>query len=260
MVDESDLMPADGRKYDDNDVVRLRRDVPSEGLTTGTVGVVSEVSPGPPVKYVVEFVNANGAVIARTALFDEDLSSPDEAPERNAGAASAQETGAEPGGPEETGLADDELDRLIAELRTQGQTMQQQSARERATRERESQARAEAAEQGSGETPDQQTAEPQAQPEEPPAQLAEPPVQQPAGGGQAGGAPPSAGRRTKFVRGEMVRLDADLPSAGFGAGTEGTVTWVILGPPVSYLIEFRNAAGGTGPPTKVEETYLSFAG
>ena len=60
--------------------------------------------------------------------------------------------------------------------------------------------------------------------------------------------------------GEAVRLEADLPSAGFEAGAEGTVTWVILGPPVSYLVEFRTEGGGTSGPTKVEETYLSFAG
>ena len=92
----------------------------------------------------------------------------------------------------------------------------------------------------------------QAPPEEPPV----PPV---ADEGRANDAPPSDGRRTMFVNGEAVRLDADLPSAGIGAGTVGVVTWVILRPPVSYLVEFRSG-GESGPPTKVQETYLSPAG
>ncbi|QIN77364.1 DUF4926 domain-containing protein [Rubrobacter marinus] len=239
VVDETDLMPADGRRFDDNDVVRLRRDVPSEGLATGTVGIVSEVSPGPPVRYIVEFVNASGAVIARSALFDDDLASPDEAPESDAGAPSDGGSG---DAPEETGLADDQLDQLIAELRTQGQAMQQQSAQEQAAQEQSAQAG---------------PPSPQA---ETPARQVEPPVQEPdEPSGVVDDAPPSDGRITKFVRGDAVRLNAAPPSAGFEAGAEGTVTWVILGQPVAYLVEFRNASGGTGPPTKVEEPYLSFA-
>ena len=237
VVDESDLMPADGREYDDNDVVKLRRDVPSQGLTAGTVGIVSEVSSGPPVAYVVEFVNASGATIARTTLSDEDLSSPDEAPER---AATPQDerglSGIVGEGPDETGLADDQFDELIAELRTQGQAMQQQSAQERNTEERPE-------------------PEPEAQ-SEPKAEPARP-AEQPVGGTRA--VTPSDGRATKFVRDEVVRLNVGLPSEGFEAGTEGTVTWVILGPPIAYLVEFRDASGGVGRPTRVEETYLSFA-
>lgn len=234
VVDEPDLMPADGRRFDDNDVVRLRRDVPSQNLKSGTVGVVSEVSYGPPIRYVVEFVDANGRTIAQTALFDEDLASPDAPQERSAEAQDEQGAGAGP--EEETGLADDQLDELIAELRTQGQAMQQQAAQERA----------------------EQAPNPQEVPAAQEQALQEQ-AEEPAAGGTRN-EPPSDGRRTRFVRGEPVKLDSDLPSSGLAAGSEGTVTWVILGPPVSYLVEFRAAGGGSSPPTKVEETYLSFAG
>ena len=239
VVDESDLMPADGRKYDDNDVVRLIRDVPSRGLKIGTVGIVSEVAPGPPVEYTVEFVDANGAMIARTTLVDEDLSSPDESPGRDA---SAPAGGTSYEGPDdEAGLADEQLDELIAELRSQGQAMQQETAQQRATQARQAQQDEQAQQQA------QQTRDEPA---------AEAPVQPASGGRGVGSAPPpSDGRTTRFIRGEAVRLEADLPSAGLGAGAEGMVTWVILGPPISYLVEF-----GGGGPTKVEETYLSPAG
>ena len=248
VVDESDLMPADGRKYDDNDVVRLIRDVPSRGLKTGTVGIVSEVAAGSPIEYTVEFVDANGVLIARTTLVDEDLASPDEAPGRSATAPVGGTSGE---GPDEAGLADDQLDELIAELRSQGQAMQQETAQERATQARQEQ---QAQEEQQAQRQEQAQQQQQQVPDEPAAEEA--PVQPAAGGGRrVDDAPPSDGRTTRFVRGESVRLDADLPSAGLGAGTEGVVTWVILGPPVSYLVEF---AGGA--PTKVEETYLSPAG
>ncbi|MDP8951559.1 MAG: hypothetical protein M3N18_04860 [Actinomycetota bacterium] len=38
-----------------------------------------------------------------------------------------------------------------------------------------------------------------------------------------------------------MRLDADLPPADFESGAEGIVTSVILGSPISYLVEFRVA-------------------
>ena len=236
-VDETDLMPADGRRFDDNDVVRLRRDVPSEGLSIGKVGIVSEVSSGPPIQYVVEFVDASGATIARTTLVDEDVVSPDEAPERP----DATENEAASGeGALGTGLADDELDNLIEELRSQGQTMQQQSA------EREA-----------APTPVEPTADAPSPGVPAPVEPAEEPPVETRNTSQE---PPSDGRRTRFVRGEAVRLDVDLISDGIEAGTEGTVTWAMLGPPVAYLVEFRDANGGTRPATKVEETYLSFSG
>ncbi len=64
------------------------------------------------------------------------------------------------------------------------------------------------------------------------------------------GASPSDGSRIRFIQGEAVRLDADLLSVDLGA--EGSVTWVILGPPIFYLVEFRVAGGGTRPQMKVE--------
>ena len=106
------------------------------------------------------------------------------------------------------------------------------------------------------EPPQAQPPQEQAEPAEPPAQAVEPPVRPAEPSVQV---PPSDGRRTRFIRGEAVRLGADLPSAGFGAGAEGVVTWVILGPPVSYLVEFQSG-GGSSAPTKVEEGYLSPAG
>lgn len=69
---------------------------------------------------------------------------------------------------------------------------------------------------------------------------------------------PADGRRTRYVRGETVRLEAELTSAGFEA--EGTVVWAILGPPVSYLVESRNPDGGTSSPVKVQESDLSYVG
>lgn len=228
-VDETDLMPADGRRFDDNDVVRLRRDVPSEGLSVGKVGIVSEVETGPPLQYVVEFVDASGTMIARTTLVDEDIVSPDEALERSAVAATGA-SGNEGAPAEEgalgVGLADDELDNLIEELRSQGQAMQRQSAQDQA--------------------------------EPTPAEPAEEPTVET--GPSSSQEPPSDGRRTRYVKGETVRLDVDLISDGVDAGTEGTVTWAILGPPIAYLVEFRDANGAARPMTKVEETYLSFVG
>lgn len=254
-VDEADLMPADGRRFDDNDAVRLRRDVPTQGLTSGTVGTVSEVSPGPPVRYVVDFADANGTITAQTALFDEDLSSPDAPVEHDA---ESQPAGAEP---EETGLADDQLDQLIAELRTQGQAMQQQTARERAEGVQEGpQAQEEAQAQESQAPVEQAQEEPQEpqaeEPQVPAAQAPQEPDEPPAVKKE----PPADGRRTRYVRGETVRLEAELTSAGFEAGAEGTVVWAILGPPVSYLVEFRNPDGGTSSPTKVQESDLSYVG
>ena len=255
-VDESDLMPADGRRYDDNGVVKLGRDVPYQNLTVGAVGIVSEVSPGPPVRYTVEFADV------RTTLFDADLSSSDEESPEHDDTPTPNEGVIVEEPEEELGLADDEFDALIAELRSQGQAMQQQTAQEEqaAQAPREEAAPLEQAPQEAPTLPEQ-APQGEADPEaEQPARPVEPSPWPVAGGARTDDVPPSDGRRTRFVRGETVRLEVDLLSEGFEAGTEGTVTWAMLGPPVAYLVEFRDASGGVGRPTRVEETNLSFAG
>lgn len=227
-------------RFEKNDVVRLRRDVPSQNLRSGTVGLVSEVSPGPPARYVVEFVD--DAAVARATLSDEDLSPPDGAP--------APDTPTDPE-PDGIGLTDDQLAELIEGLwpreQATGDTrdVREQDKREQHTREQDERPV----------RPDEPRAVPAAtagyEPRVEPATTA---------GDETSTTPPSGGRRTRFVKGDAVRLDVDLPSAGFGAGTDGVVTWTILGPPVSYLVEFLAAGGGSSAPVKVEETYLSPAG
>lgn len=239
VVREGNLMPDDGRNHDAGDVVALTKDVPMQRLRAGDVGAISEVSLGPPVRYTVEFPDAT------TTLLDAALSSTKETPEGPSGAPGGQEeggaegAGSTDGGPEEAGLTDEELDELMAELRSQGP----------------------AAQGPRGQEPEPEGAHPQeearpevAQGKEEDTAAPTRPVERPAVAG-AYPAPPSDDRKTRFVRGDAVLLGADLPSAGIGAGTEGTVTWTMLGPPVSYLVEF-----GGGAPTKVEETHLSPAG
>lgn len=51
-----------------HEVVRLRSDVPEDGLRAGAVGVVVEVFDQPYVAYEVEFVDDKGRTIAQRAL------------------------------------------------------------------------------------------------------------------------------------------------------------------------------------------------
>ena len=80
-VEEDSLQLADGRKFDDNDVVRLNRDILARGLAVGTTGIVAEVVPGSPFSYMVEFINADGSTMDSTRIEESYLSSLDEAAE-----------------------------------------------------------------------------------------------------------------------------------------------------------------------------------
>ena len=52
-------------------------------------------------------------------------------------------------------------------------------------------------------------------------------------------------------------MEADVGAPGIPAGAIGAVTWVNLGPPVAYLVEFAGDTGAEPVTTKVQESHLS---
>ncbi len=61
--------------FNEYDVVRLKRDMPSHGLVAGTRGTIVVVYEDPhlPRAYEVEFVNAKGKTLAIVTLKENDL-------------------------------------------------------------------------------------------------------------------------------------------------------------------------------------------
>ncbi len=64
--------------FKDNQVVKLKRDLPSEHLELGTVEVIvmvypADLSPGLPQSYEVEFAGKDGITLALVTLTDSDI-------------------------------------------------------------------------------------------------------------------------------------------------------------------------------------------
>lgn len=64
--------------FDDNEIVRLKRDLPDENLTEGERGTVvmvypQHLSPHLPQAYEVEFCDEDGVTLALVTLMESDL-------------------------------------------------------------------------------------------------------------------------------------------------------------------------------------------
>lgn len=59
--------------FEDYEVVKLKDDLPSEGLSAGARGTVLMVYPEPPSEYEVEFLDGDGETLAVLTLPEEKL-------------------------------------------------------------------------------------------------------------------------------------------------------------------------------------------